>query len=173
MRTAVYLRVQFYARVLPADIESPYPFWAIDFVGGKGGKVYFHRLDVKRDLADSLGGVCMEKDPTVTADRPDGRHVLNDSDLVVRRHDSDEDCVTRKGIFQLVQIDQAICGGRQVSDAESLGLQAIACVQNRLVLSLSCNNVVALFGISFGDALDGEVVRLGSAGRENDLPGIR
>src|SRR4051794_39498351 len=110
--------------VYSADVQTPYPFWTINLMGGKGGQVNIHRLYVKRKLADGLRGVRMEKDFSLPANLANRRHVLHNSDLVVGRHDGDQDRITGKGVLQFTQVDQAIGADRQIGNAEPFGLQA-------------------------------------------------
>jgi hypothetical protein len=93
--------------------------------------------------------------------------------FVVGEHDGDQNRLVGNGRLQLFNVDQTVCFHWQVGDLAAGLFQALAGVQNRFVFSDLRDDVVAALAIHLGDALDGEIVRLGRAGGEDDLLGGR
>lgn len=81
-------RAQLKAR-LASDIEGTDAFGAIEFVGGKACQGYVPALQVKRHLAQGLGGVGVEGDGEALAERADFIHGLDDAGFVVDGGDGD------------------------------------------------------------------------------------
>ena len=75
------------------------------------------------------------------------------------------------GALEVFEVDEAVGLDGQVGDAVAVLLQALAGVEDRLVLGDLGDDVVAALAVHLGDALDGEVVALGGAGGEDDLLG--
>ena len=111
----------------------------------------------------------MEENALLLADGADLRDRLHGPDLVVREHDRDQDRLLGDRVPNLLRGDAAVLIDVEVRDAEALSLQPLAGVEHRLVLGARGDDVVALLPVELGHALDGEVVRLGRAGGEDDL----
>ena len=94
---------------------------------------------------------------------------LNRADLVVGEHDRDEDRLVSDRALDVRRVDATVATDRQVRHAEAVLLEALARVENRLVLRDGGDDVVALVLVELGDALEREVVRLRRAGGEDDL----
>ena len=124
---------------------------------------------VERNLADRLHRVGVEQHAALMAQRADFADRLQHANLVVGGHDRDQDRLVIHGALQVVEIDPAILLHRQIGDAEAVLLQPLAGVEHRLVLGGLGDDVIALFAVHLGDALDGKVVALGGAGGEDDL----
>ena len=73
--------------------------------------------------------------------------------------------------LQVFDIDQAIGLHGQVGHAEALLFKLLAGVEHGLVLGHLSDDVVAALAVHLRDALEGEIVRLGRAGGEDDLLG--
>ena len=102
------------------------------------------------------------------ADLRDG---LQDADLVVGRHDGNQNRLVGNGAAKIVEVDQAIFPDRKNADLKAVLFQALATVPDGLVLGGQADNVVPLLPIHLGHALEGQVVGLGGAGGEDDLLG--
>ena len=102
------------------------------------------------------------------ADLGDG---LQDADLIVRGHDRDENRLIVDGTLQVFEINKPIGLHRQIGDAVAVLLEALAGVEDSLVLGDLRDDVIAALAIHLGNALDGEVVRLGCTRGEDDLFG--
>ena len=115
----------------------------------------------------------MEGHSTLTTDFPDFRDRLQHANLIVSRHNCDEDGLIADGMSKIVQVNQPIRLHRQISHPVTVLLQPLAGVEDGLVLGDRGDDVVPLFFVHLGHALDREIVALSSARRENDLLGGR
>ena len=97
---------------------------------------------------------------------------LDRADLVVRRHDGDQRGVVPDGLFQVLRIHDAELVHWQICDLEALLLQLRAGMQQRVVLDLAGDDVVALFPVGEGRALDSPVIAFRAAGGEINLGGL-
>ena len=88
---AIDLRRQQHTRVAATHVERAYTLRAVHLVRGDRHDVDFQRVDVERNLARRLHRVGVEEDPLFLGDGADFGDRLDDADLVVRRHDRDED----------------------------------------------------------------------------------
>ena len=111
----------------------------------------------------------MEEHAALVAQRANLANGLQRANLVVGGHDRHQDGLVIHGALQVVEIDAAVLLHRQVGDAESVLLQALAGVEHRFVLDGLGDDVIALFLVHLGDALDGKVVALGGAGGKDDF----
>ena len=73
---------------------------------------------------------------------------------------------------QLVEADQPVLLDRQIGDAIALFFEPLAGINHRLVFGDTGDDVIALLAIHLGDALDGQIVGLGRAAREDDFLGV-
>ena len=119
---------------------------AVHLVRRDRDEVGLRRFDVERNLAGALHGVDVEQRLRVLrldrrADRVD---VLDDADLVVREHDADDDrLVGHRGRHHLGRDDAVLLRG-EVRDLAAFALEALARVDDALVLGLDGDDVVAL-----------------------------
>ncbi len=104
-------------------------------------------------------------------DGADGRQRLQHADLVVGRHDGDEDGARGHRRAELGEVDEALRVHAEPRDAAPLALEPFAGVQHRLVLGGGGDDVVAAIAQRVGDAFERQVVGLGRAAGEDDLPG--
>ena len=81
----------------------------------------------------------------------------------------DQDGLVIHGALEIFEIDQAVLLHRHVGHAVAIFLQALAGIEHGFVLGDRGDDVIALFAVHLGDALDGEVVALGGAGGEDDF----
>ena len=88
---AVEHRLEADRRVAPADVQRADALGAVHLVGRQAHQVEAHRLDVERHLARGLGRVGVEQHAPPAADRADLGERVQRADLVVRRHQADED----------------------------------------------------------------------------------
>ena len=94
---------------------------------------------------------------------------LDRADLVVGEHDRDQDRLVVECRLELVGIDPAVAVDRQLDDLEAELLEVAQRVADRVVLDRRGDDPVAAPLAGPGRALQREVVRLGAAGREDDL----
>ena len=159
-----------HARIPAADVKCADALGAVQLVRGDGHQVDVVLLHVHRNLADRLHRVHVEEDALFLGDLSDFRDGLNDADFVVGVHDRDQNRFRRDGAAQIVEIDAAVFVHRQIGDLVAVLLEALAGVENRLVLGHLRDDVVALLAVHLRDALDSEVVRLGGAAGEIRFP---
>ena len=98
---------------------------------------------------------------------------LIDADLVVGVHDGDQNRLRRDRLAHVLGIDAAVLLHRQIGHFVAVLFQALAGVQHRLVLDRLGDDVVALFAVHLGNALDHQVVGFRGAAGEDDFLGRR
>src|ERR1700678_1528294 len=159
------------AGVAAANVERADALGTVEFVGGKREDVDVHGVHVDGDLAQSLHAVGVEDYAFFVAELADFGYRLDGADLVVGKHDGDQDGLVVNGPTQVFHVDEAVGLYRQIGDAVAVFFKALAGVEDGLVLGDLGDDMVAALLVHLGDALDGEVVALGRAGVEDDLPG--
>ena len=80
-----------------------------------------------------------------------------------------ENRLVRDRFPQHVEIDQTVSLYREVSHAVAELFEFLAGVEHRFVFGGGRNDVIAFFGIHFGDAFDRQVVRFGGSAGEDDF----
>src|SRR5688572_2075378 len=160
---------QQHARIPPAHVEGAHTLRTVHLVRRDRGQVGLRLGHVERHLADGLDGVGMQQDALLLRDRPDLGRRLQHADLVVGRHDRDQDRLVGDRGAQILDVDPPVLLHREIGDAVALLLELLAGVDHRLVLDHTGDDVIALLAIHLGDALDRQVVGLGRAAREDDL----
>ena len=134
-------------------------------VDGQGFHVDFH-------FARGLRRIDVEDDAFFTAQRADGRNVLDDANFVIHEHDADQDSVFANRRFENVHVDQTVGLHVEVSHLKALALEFTHGVQHRFVLGFDGDEVLASGLVEMRRAFDGEVVGLGRAGGPNDFAGV-
>ena len=128
------------------------------------------RLDIEVDVRRRLDRVDVERDALA---RPDPRRDLGDRlerpDLVVGEHHGDEDRLVVERRLELVGVDAPVPIDRQLDDLEAELLEVAQRVPDRVMLDRRRHDPVAVRLAGPRGALQREVVRLGAAGREDDL----
>ena len=97
---------------------------------------------------------------------------LDRADLVVGEHDRDQDRLVVERRLELVGVDPAVAVDRQLDDLEAELLEVAQGVADGVMLDRRGHDPVAAALAGPGRALEREVVRLGAAGREDDLAGL-
>ena len=166
---AVHLRDEAHARLAAPHVERADALRAVHLVRRDRREVDVHLLHVEVDLADALHRVRVEEHAALARDLADRLERLHRADLVVGEHDADEDRLVGDGLLHVVRVDAAVLVDAEVGDLEALFLEALAGVEDGLVLGHRRDDVVALVLVELGDALEREVVALGRAAREDDL----
>ena len=152
------------------DIERTDALRALELVRGEAHEVGPEGLEIEVDPGRSLDGIDVEDDPTA-APQPvrDLGDRLDRPDLVVGEHDADEDRPVRDRRVDLVRVDPTVSVDRQLDDLEPELLEVAQAVADRVMLDRARHDPVPTGLAGPGRALQGEVVRLGPAGREDDL----
>jgi hypothetical protein len=165
---AVHLRDEAHARLAAPHVEGADALGAVDLVRRERREVDVHLLDVELDLADALHRVRVEEHAALARDLADlleGWTVpisLLASITLTRMVLSVMAFFTSSGSTRPL-VDA------EVGDLEALLLEALARVEDGLVLGHRRDDVVALVLVELGHTLEGEVVALGGAAREDDL----
>eukprot|EP00191_Tetraselmis_sp_GSL018_P001362 CAMPEP_0177596546 /NCGR_PEP_ID=MMETSP0419_2-20121207/11152_1 /TAXON_ID=582737 /ORGANISM="Tetraselmis sp., Strain GSL018" /LENGTH=381 /DNA_ID=CAMNT_0019088489 /DNA_START=305 /DNA_END=1451 /DNA_ORIENTATION=- len=167
---AAHLRLHADARAA-AEVERPDALRAVDLVAADGHGVDLHRVDVERDLTNSLSGVGVEEDLLGAAEVADLLERLYDADLVVDGHDGDKGRVGPDGLLELLDVDATVRLDGQVGDLPAALLEVAARVEDALVVSLCGDYVVLLLPIEARNPLHGEVVGLRCSAGEDDSLG--
>lgn len=116
----------------------------------------------------------MEKDLLFPAELADLLNRLDDTDLVVDGHDTDEGSLGSDSSLEIFHLDEAVVLNGKICDLETLILKMATAVEDALVLSLCGDDVLLLARAAkeASDALDAHVVTLGGATCEDDLLGV-
>jgi hypothetical protein len=126
---------------------------------------------VDGNLAHSLHRVGVEEHAALMTESADFCNGLQDADLVVGRHDRDQDGFVVHCAPQVVEVDQPVGFDGEIRDAITVLLQPLAGIQNCFVFGDLGDDVIAALAVHFGDAFEGQVIALGGAAGEDDLLG--
>jgi hypothetical protein len=100
----------------------------------------------------------------------DSRDRLNRADLVVGVHHGDDGDLRREEALKRRGSHDAVARHRRGDPLTAATREMAACVQHRLVLDRAGDKALAPAALhSFGGTPNGEVVRLGASGREDDF----
>ena len=157
------------------DVEDADALGPLELVGAERDEIGAERLDVEVDVRRGLDRVHVEDEALAG---PDARRDLGDrldrADLVVGEHDRDEDRLVVEGRLELVGVDPAVAIDRQLDDLEPELLEVAQGVPDGVVLDRRGHDPVAARPLAGPrGALEGQVVRLGPAGGEDDLATLR
>ncbi len=166
--TTVHLRLETNAR-LTTDIEGTDALRPVGLVRGKRHQVDLHLLQVDLHLAGGLGGIDMEQDAAHPGQLANGGDVVDGADLIVHVHHRHEDGVLAQRRLDHRRGDDAVFARLDVGHFEPFTLELASGIQNRLVLDLRGDDVLALGRVEVGDTLDRQVVRLGGTRGPDDL----
>ncbi len=168
MATAVDDRFQAHTR-LAADVQRADAFGAIDLVRRERHQVDLQLLQVDFDLAGRLRGIDVEQHAARAGQFTDGGDVVDRADFVVHVHQRDQDGVVAQRRLDLGRGDDAVFAWLEVGDFETFTLELASGIQDRLVLDLGGDDVLALGLIEVRNAFQGEVVGLGGTAGPDDL----
>ena len=170
--TAMHLRLQADTR-LATNIQGADTLRAISLVGREAHQVDLELLQVDIDLAGCLCGIDVEDDALLAADFAQLGDRLNDAHFVIDEHHGSQHGIRTNGCLEYVEIKQTIFLHVEIGRFETLALHLADGIQNRLVLGLDGDDVLALgAGIKMGSALDGEVIGFGGTGGPDDFLGV-
>ena len=120
-------------------------------------------------MANGLHRIRMEQHAALPAYFPDLGDGHDRADLVVCEHDGNKDGLVRYGICDLFRRDHAVFIHRQVGDFDPALLKRLAGVQDRMMLHIGGDDVVALALVAFRHAKEHRVVAFRAAAGEDDL----
>ena len=156
-----------------ADVQRADALGPLELVRPERHEVRAERLDVEVDVRRGLDGVDVQQEALA---RPHAGGDLGDrldrADLVVGEHDRDQDRLVVERRLELVGVDPAVAIDRQLDDLEAELLEVAEGVADGVMLDRRGHDPVAAALAGPGRALEREVVRLGAAGREDDLASL-
>ena len=155
--------------IAAANVKRTDTLGPVNLVRRQRQYIDVHGVDVDGNLADSLNGIGVEDDALLVTQLADFRHRLDDADLVVGKHDRNQDGLVVDGPLQVFDVDQTVGLHRQIRHAVAVLFKPLAGIEHRFVLGHLGDDVIAALLVHLGDALDGEVVALGRARGEDDL----
>src|SRR4030042_202910 len=138
---------------------------------GKGEEIDIHCVHVYGDMTEGLNSVRVERDIVFLCDVPDFCYGLKGSNLVVRMHGTDENCVPGNSPADIIRIHKSFSVDRNDRDADPQRLHIFKGMEHGMVLDSCCDDMGSL--CSQRDPLDGSIVGLRDAACEYDLPGVR
>ena len=139
---------------------------------GQAHQIDGQGAEVNVKFASGLRGVNVEDDALLAANSANGRYVLNDANFVVDEHDADQNGVGTQSCLKHFEVKQAVILHVKVSDFKALTLKLAHGVEHGFVLCFNRNEVLAAAFVKLGSALEGQVVRLGSATGPNYFAGV-
>ena len=152
-----------------AQVECTDALGAVELVARERERIDLPVLDRDGDVADGLHGVRMEEDATRAAERADRGDWLDGADLVVGRHDGDEEGVGPQGLLDLLGPNAALCIDIEVRHLDALR-QCLAGMQHGMMLDLRRDDVAAAMAQSrLRERADDPVVALAAAAREEEF----
>ena len=156
------------------DVEGPHARRPAELVPRQREQVDVERLHVDRQPAHGLAGVGVEADPGLTAEARGLADLLHRPDLVVRVLDAREE--GRGGAHlrgEAIEVDAPVDVGRDDHDLEPVALEDVADAAHGRVLDRGHDDPRPELALRADPAPDRERHRLGAAGREHDLVGLR
>ena len=153
------------------DVQPANAGGAVKRVGGEAKQVHSEFLHVDGNDADGIDGIGVKNDFLFPGDLPDFLDRLDGSGFVVAVHDRHENGFIGDGFCDILRIHPALFVHRNGSHSKSHRLEPAHASDNRVVLDVGNNDVLALFCVGHGHTLDGVVHRLGPPGGEHYLFG--
>ena len=160
--------MQSHAR-LSSYVKSTDTLWSVDLVPTNRQQINVVLVYIDWHFARSLCCICMEEDLPLPTDLPNLLYRLDNADLVVYVNNRAQQGVLAYSALQLVQVDDAVCLYRKVSDFVTLILQLAARVKNALMLYLCSDDVSLFIAIERGHSLQTQIIRLSSTTSEYNL----
>ena len=152
-----------------ADIEHADTLGAVQLMSGEGKKVDVHSFNINCYMTDGLHRIGVEKNSFFTADSPDLLYGHDGADLVVGKHNADEDGIASDCIADLFSLDHAVFVNGEISDLKTMLFQIFAGMKYRMMLDRRGDDMLTLALILFGNALESHIVGFGTAACEDYL----
>ena len=95
----------------------------------------------------------MEKNSMLSCNHSDFFDGLNRTDLIICKHNGNQDCFRSNGLFQILQTDDSVFIYVKVGDLCSSFFQVFACMKNSMMLDLCCNYVITFCFVCFKSSL--------------------
>jgi len=123
--------------------RAPTPFGRVELVARDREEIDAELVDLRRDLADRLGGVGVEQDAALAGDGAHGLNRLDRPDLVVRVHDAHEDRSRCDRPAHVIGVDATGPIYVEVGDARTKALEKAGRLEDRGMLDRGRDDVVA------------------------------
>ena len=102
----------------------------------------------------------MENHTPFTTHIPNRLDILNHAYFVIHKHDRHKYGIATKGVFESVQIDQAVLLDIEIADFKALALKFAHGIERGLVFGFNGDQMLSAFLIKPCRAFDGQVDRL-------------
>ena len=158
-----------HSRIFVPDVERAHSLWPIHFVSRDGRQVNVLLQHIDWHLCHGLGGIRVKYHTALMTQLADVRNGLDNADLVIGRHDRNQDRLVIYDALQVFEINQAVFLHRQVGHTIAVLLQPLTAIEHGPMLSDRRDDVIAFLFVHLGDALNSQVVAFGSARGEDDF----
>ena len=153
-----------------AHVQRAHALRPVHLVRRKADHVDRHGLYIERHFAGALRRVDVKQRSRRAAYFADSGHVVDDANLVVDLHQRHHQRIGPYRLTDLFRRDDTVLPWDQVGHLETLVLQVMAGIEDRLVFDGAGHDVAPARAL--GNALDGKVVRFRRAGGPNNLTRI-
>ena len=100
-------------------------------------------------LSKRLYSICVEQNTMLMCNLTDFFDWLDCSDLIICKHNRDQDCSWADSCFQIIQFYFSVFIYVQISNLKSTFFQIFSCMKDRMMLDLCCDNMISFISISF------------------------
>ena len=126
-------------------IECTNALRTVDLVSRHGHEVDSQILYIDGHVTQTLYSVCMEIYLMFLRNSSQFLDRFYRSDFVVHHHDTDKDRIITDRILQHFRLHETFAVYIQISHLKAVLFQIFACMQDRVVLDLACNDMFSLF----------------------------
>ena len=136
---------------------------------GNAHQIDIHRFHIKRNFAERLRAIGMEKHAALAADFANLCEGLNHANFVIDSHHRNDGCFIGDRGFEHIKINQTIRLDRKIGDFESLFFQMPCGIEHAFMLGYNCDDMIFFIFIKTRNAFDGDVIGFRRAGCEDDF----
>ena len=126
-------------------------------------------VNIDRQLTVCLNRIGMEQNAVFLCDLTDLFDRLNGSDLIVCKHNGDQDRIRTNCFFQFIHFYDTVFIHTDVSDLKTTFFQIFCGMQDRMMLDLGRDDVFSFAFVSFRCCFQCPVICLGTTGCEINL----
>ena len=124
-------------------------------------QIYVQRLHVYGQLPEGLYGIRMEQNAPLFCDGPDLSDGLYGADLIIGKHDADQDGIRPHSLSELSRIHKPVFVYLEICHLEALLFQICAGLKHRMMLDPGSDDMPPLPLTSLRCGSQRPVVRLG------------
>jgi hypothetical protein len=151
------------------DVERADSLGSVEFVPRHRQQINTESIYIGCDLADGLRGIGMQQGAMLAGDPTYFFNRFDRANFIIGVHDADENGFRRDRAAQIVRIGPTVMIDGEIGHFGAEPLQKLACRDRCRVLDRACDDVIPLVLEREVHALEGEVVRLAAAAREDYL----